>query len=907
MVRSRTNGHSDLAGTGHYECFGARVACAVWLVVVAGADAVAQKVPGKVATVPTPPELPRSFRLDFQGAKRYLLRDGEAQNPDSPYVLAVAGGAKLWFDDYYLTAQNILVWLEPTALGDANASERADDFPYGVESPLEPRDAAQDRFASVQDPSGLPPFVSTGRLRELYAEGDVYIQQGEARTFQAEKAYFNVLENRSLIVQGEIRTDLAGLSLAETSAESSPAASKDGDVRSVPIVIRAAEIRGVSNGLWEAQNARVTTSSFAKPGYHIAMDRLVYEDRAVELGGRVSGYGNQFVLGDVPLLTLPYFSIRTGTQSPLPLIGLSTGASSQFGLFLETRWGSVFEDAGNQFNQALGVDGDFSGLWFADVNLYSKRGLGLGGGVEYETKDGERRKYFGRTEFFVIHDFSGDDETARGKRENFEGLRGYFQTQNRFFLPDDWQLDTEIYYVSDRDFLKEFKEDKFKEEKAPETYAYLKKTVGDTEVSALVRARINDWQSQTSYLPQFTYDVVSRPIAEFESFGDALGMSEPARLYWDHRSEVGFVNRKLGDFENKRDRSGTAFRIDDVERLRLPFDVGSFGFDPYVENRVTLWAGDGDRDGSDEAREAMTIGFNANTQFWRTDADYESELWNIHGIRHLVIPTLRYRWTFLSTVDSQDLIPYDRVESFDKLHILVPGIRSRYQTKRMTANGVETVTFLDFDVQQPLIISTDRGDQDFLGDLHVEAKWRPDMEPYLLRNSTLGVSTDLNWNDAEVDRFKIEFHTEPGQDFYSRVAYSWAQRGRVSPTLALEGFAPKDQKNDNLSSLTFEFGYQATRLWEFVVLKQFDFGGEGSGGGENRLIVRRRTADWMFEFGLGASGAGTGIGITVTPIALFKRPERDRFQTALSDNYDLTPIFEEPVYASGPVFGANEP
>lgn len=886
--------------------------CTAALLGATAADAWAQPANGRDATVPKPTDPPRRFKLNYEGARRYLLRDGDPKVEDAPYVIAVAGGAKLWFDDYFLTARNILIWVDNDSLSSSPLPTGVDDrredrFPYGVESPVERRESPPDDFALVQDPSGAPLHFTSGQVREVYAEGDVYITQGRNRTFQSQKAYFNLLENRSLIIDGEIRSDVASLSL--TAPASGTTEASENPLRPVPIVIRAAEIRGVSKGLFEADNAKVTTSTYGKPGYHIAMDRMRYEALVTQLGGRVTGYGNRFVLGDVPLLTVPYFKIRTGVQSPIPLIGFSTGVSSQFGLFVETRWGNVVDEAGDEFNRKIGVDGKFEGLWFADANIYSSRGPGFGGGLEYETKDGSDRKYFGRTEFLLVQDFSGDDATSSGRRDdgdNHAGLRGHFLSQNRIFLPDDWIFDTEVNWVSDEGFLKEFKEELFDEMKDPETYVYLRKADHDAMATALARFRLNSWQSQTQYLPQFTYDIVSRPIAEIEGFADALDMPEPVRLYWEHRSEVGLVNRRLGDDPRKEDDDGTALRFDDIERLRMPFEVGNFGFDPYIENRLTAWIGDGDRHGGSEVREAVTLGFNANTQLWRTDSDVESEYWNIHGIRHIVIPSLRYRWTFAATSDPEDLVPYDRVERFGKLHALVPGVTNRYQTKRMTRNGPETVTFLEYDMQQAFVFDNDRDDDhDTLGDFHFEGRWRPDMDVYLLQNSSLSSSFDFNWNDATLDKFKVEFRTEPGPDFYSRVAYSFSQRGRVSPTLALDGIPfSRKLKDDPLSSLTLEFGYQATRLWEVVVLKQFDFGGSGSGG-ENVLLLRRNTQDWMFEFGIGSSGAGPGIGFTVSPIAFFQRGERERFKSALSDGYDLTPVFDDPLYATGPAYGAT--
>lgn len=868
-------------------------------------NASAQRIPGLEATVPKKKLPAGQFEVRHPRAHSYLFPDGDPTKEDAPRVVALAGGGEVWFGDYYLTAQNILLFTD--AADSSTGPAPSPTFPHGVAPPT-----TGDGLPAGFGAGGglLPVSTKLGALRELYAEGNVYITQGENKIIQADRAYFHLIEDRSLLIGGEIRTNLASVDLNTISDEKSEerdaraAAARDRGEIPVPIVIRAAEIRGVSRGLYEADNAQLTTSTFGKPGYHVAMDRLTYEERALELGGRVTGLNNRLVLGDVPLITLPYLTIRTGVESPFPLIGAGIGASSRFGAFIETRWGSVFEDAGNEFNQKLGIeDGSFQGLWFADINLYSKRGLGLGAGLEYETKDKYGDRYFGRTDFFAINDISGDDETSR---QDNSGLRGQLRTQNRVFLPDAWQLDTELNLVSDRTFLREFREQQFRREKEPETYVYLNKLDEDTAVTALARVRINDWQTQTSYLPQATYDVVSRPIAEFPRFADVVRQPEPVRAYWTHRSEAGFVNRQVGDFGDRAE--GSAFRVDDVERLNMPFEAGIVGVDPYVEGRFTLWGGDGLRDGGGAFRAATTVGFNASTQFWKTDPDVESETWNIHGIRHIVIPNLRYRWTFLSTEHANDLVPYDRVEQFDELHALVPGILSRYETKRNTRKGPETVSFLEFDIQQPFVFDNAR-DDDFetVSPLFMELRYRPDLERYLLRNSRFRVSTNVGWETGGIDSFRTEFTTEPGPDFFARVAYSYARRGRVSPTLLFEGFAPRPLKNQALNALTLEFGWQATRLWEFVVLQQFEVGGNG-GGGASRLAVRRRTADWMFELGFGgsAAGLGSGLGLTVSPIAFFQRPERDRFRNALSDGYDLTPTFDERPFSYGPALEPPE-
>lgn len=866
------------------------------------------------ATTPPPPEL----YVNNVAGQLFNLREGDPANEDTVRVLAIAGGSEIVYGQMRLIAQNILIWFDDDQQGKSNLPEGKDGFPFATELPRESKTSTGDVATDMS--SFLVPG-SAGKVREIFADGDVYLSLEGRTIFQAEKVYINVIENRRVIVGGEIRTDLQSASFADVRSQKKKEKPDPFDPKNppTPIVIRAAEIRGVADGLYEAENARFTTSTLGKPGYEIQMDRLVFEQKANEYGGRATGYGNRFMLGDVPLLTAPYFTIRTGNQSPIPLIGYSLGFSTKYGAFATTRWGNTFFDAGDRFNKELGIEGEFEGNWFADVNLYTARGLGLGGGIDYETSDQGEKKYFGSTQFFWIYDYSGEDETEVAD-SGTAGNRGRFKSQNRFFLPDDYQFDTEVNYISDRGFLKEFIPDEDKSDKEPETYAYLKKVDGDSAATALARFKLNSWQTQTQYLPQFTYDVISRPLTEFPDFADALGMDEPARLYWTHRSEVALVNRSAtddddleddfdddefddeADFEDDEDyvfAEGTALRFDDIERLNVPFEVGIFGVDPYFENRVTMWLGDAKIDGGGAFREAMTVGYNVTTQFWRTDSEYESDFWNIHGIRHVVEPTLRHRYTFVSTADSTELVPYDSVEFFDTLHAIVPGVRNRYQTRRMTRFGPESITFLEFDVQQPFVFENGRDeDADTIGDFFVEGVYRPDLDVYLLRRSSLRTTALWNWNDGSFDKFKIEFKTEPGPDLYTRLSYSYASRGRTSPTLVLDGFTPTERSKD-LSAITFEIAYQATRLWEVVLLEQFDLG-EGAGT-QTRIVLRRRTADWMFEFGIGGptSGIGTGFGFTVTPIAFFRRAERDRFQTALSDGYDLTPIFDEPAFAEG--------
>ena len=313
-------------------------------------------------TRPPTPKPPTPFRLSHPYAKTYSFRDGDPRVEDAPQIVAVAGGVELWF-------QGLLPHrAEPPDLGRIDLPvvlvDQRRRLPLSVGAAANVRPLSRG-IGSAE--GSEPQATSIGYLREIYAEGDVYVTQGRRKVVQATKIYFNVLEDRSLIIGGEIRTNLGSLSFdPQNNQRNAQPGDRDGDSdeqanRRIPIVIRAAEIRGVANRLFEADDAQITTSTFAKPGYHVAMDRMVFEQRRDEIGGRLSGYNNRFILGETDVGSLDYLTIQTGNQQPLPLIGLGVGASSRFGAFIETRWGSGFQETGDAINRSLGIDGDFTG------------------------------------------------------------------------------------------------------------------------------------------------------------------------------------------------------------------------------------------------------------------------------------------------------------------------------------------------------------------------------------------------------------------------------------------------------------------------------------------------------------------------------------------------------------------
>src|SRR5690606_2503453 len=120
------------------------------------------------------PKLP--FRLDHRGARSFTFFDGDPSRGDAPYVIAIAGGAEVWFGDYYLTARNVLIWTDGPVVN-SGATETAVPFPYAPYDPVAVGSGievpAMQQIGGVSLLPGAASADALGVLREIYAEGDV--------------------------------------------------------------------------------------------------------------------------------------------------------------------------------------------------------------------------------------------------------------------------------------------------------------------------------------------------------------------------------------------------------------------------------------------------------------------------------------------------------------------------------------------------------------------------------------------------------------------------------------------------------------------------------------------------------------------------------------------------------------
>ena len=764
-------------------------------------------------------------------------------------VLAALDGIALQYGDLEMRADAAVLW---TGVRFPEGTAGSDEDPLHTGAQIPP--------AAGRPPLG-PPLRNTPRgqlasqLREIYLEGHVLWRRGDGQTVFAERLYFDLIENRGVLVEGTL--------LAEQSEA-------DGG-RTWSLQVRAERIRALDPTQLVVENAVFSTCTFGEPHYHLETERLSLRLEGDDALGaeslrsaHVEAQGSAFHAGPLPGLPLPPFSFTATQTDSIPLRRIGVGRSSAMGVYLRSLWGTEFEGAGTAVHEAIGLDAPFQGDFELNLDGYSRRGPALGPRVQYRS-DG---LYFGEIDTYVVHDRADEDHT-RLDRAQPGGLgdplrfdvnhpqRGRARTQNRFFLSDSLRFDAEAYYLSDEGFLREYFESDFEEDKEPESYGHLVFQDGTLRARGLYRNRLNDFDTQTDSLPRFSLDQVAFPVF-------ALPWSDqPTHLLVEHSTELSNLRRHPA--EEVLLGSDRIARADSVLELSTPFDLGPFGLRPFAAGALTAWDEtapelDGSA-GEGLGRAQSAVGARLQLPFHRDYAAHLPAL-SIDGLRHVVTADVGYENLWLSTRDPNELVVLDEVDERAKLERFLVGLRQRLSTWR----GNRVDSFLDLDVQVPLYPDEDRDNPvrtdlqgqpvgRTAGPLEFDLRYAPGFTAEWLRRTSLRVEGEWDLQEGHLRAFETALRVAPARDWTTLVSYR-VQRGfsRI---------------------FTAGFDWRITEKWALGAFEQIDL--RRNDRLEERAVLRRYGHDFLFELHFERDHADRNTSVSVNLAPIFSRlTGRDR-------------------------------
>jgi len=473
-------------------------------------------------------------------------------------------------------------------------------------------------------------------------EGNIVFRQGD-RIFNADRMFYDVRRQIGSALNAELLAPVPQQGLNQYA----------GLVR-----LRAAAIRQLDQAHFVAQQGMVTTSRLEEPSYAFESDQITFEDLqqpvidpitgapAIDpatgqpvVGHQrlVRGTNNYLNVGSVPVLYWPTFA--TDLEKPSYYVN-----SARFRHDSIFGFQALFElDA----FQLLGIDPVPGVRWDIDLDVLTERGFGFGTGVEYA-----RDSFFtiagpttGRFDAWFIND-NGLDNLGRNRRaivpeESFRGRVFWDHRQHLVGgLLDDWTVQAEVGWISDRTFLEQYYEDEWDQNKDQLTGVRLKRTYDNQSISIEANARVNDFFTQTQWLPRLDHYWIGEPLlgdnltwfehssAAFADIGIASTPSNPVlasqfeRLPWEEDAAGNPI-------------SGRGERLVTRQEIDWPIDAAPFKLVPFALGELGDWGED--INGERFQRAFGKAGLRASIPFWYADPSIRDAIFNLNGLAHKVV------------------------------------------------------------------------------------------------------------------------------------------------------------------------------------------------------------------------------------------------------------------------------
>jgi len=581
---------------------------------------------------------------------------------------------------------------------------------------------------------------------ELYLEGNVVFAKDQ-RVIYAQRMYYHVERAQGTILKAEVLT---------------PVPQYRGLVR-----LKADVVQQVDENRLQAYGTAFTSSRLGVPRYWLQSSQMNLTRQPVqqldpntgqplfdpvtgqpEIGDEyfAESFANRVYVGQVPIFAWPKFATSLNDPS-LYLTEFAVNNDRIFGTQVHTGW-DLFK--------VLGIRTPPRGTtWTGVLDYLSERGVGFGTKADYRRNglfgipgvaQGSYKSWFINDEGL---DFLGRNRFNLVPEETF---RGRVIGQHRHDIAPGFTVRGELGYVSDRNFLEQFYEREWDTNKDATTGLWVQRNFGTQSYNLTADLQVNDFFTQTSWLPRFDQFTLGQPI-----FGD--------RAFINSHSHMGYGRLRVAS--TPTDPADAAFfdplaweadvngiRAGSRQEINVPLQLGPTKVVPYALSDVTYWQEA--LNNNDLFRVGGQVGVRASLPVWKVDPTVQSELLNLNGLAHKVtfdmdafysdasqdineLPLydaldddsqehFRRRFAFSSfgiAPGGDTPLEYDErifalrsglqsnvtspsAEIFDDLSAIKLGVRQRWQTKRGAPGRERIIDLVNFDVQGFIYPDADR-------------------------------------------------------------------------------------------------------------------------------------------------------------------------------------------------------
>ena len=624
-------------------------------------------------------------------------------------------------------------------------------------------------------------YVTVQReTRDIYARGNVVLRR-EGSIWQGEELRYNLRTKTG---------DFGGFQAYED-----------------PLYIRAEDSKRVATNVYELTGVMVSTCDGETPDFSIRARRATLTD-----GTKLRARGVSIHLGVVPILWLPM--LNRDLADGRSYWRFAPGFSSRNGATLRSAY---------HYRLAPGFRSA------TDIDLYSKKGVGLGQGFHWESKT-NTLPYSGSIEGYYIDDgepFRSDEERAREEALVDNERYRLKLRHNQSFSGRDFLI-SELNYVSDPEFLKDFFREEHINGVQPENRATLTH-VGDNFVAALqFNTRLNDFYENVNRLPELTLN------ANRQELGDS-------GLYYESDSSASYLERVFPEDSGQEDYD--AFRIDSAHTVYYP--TRHFGFlnvTPRAGYRGTYYSETSEqetitnqvvntdtnglvtvtdevatltRDTGADLRNVYELGFETSFKAFRTWDDL-IVLGDGDGLRHVAEPFVRHTYIPEPNLLPENLPQFDSVDQVTEQHTLRLGMRNKLQTRRanVPVDLVNALVYTDYRIEK-------QEEQEDFTDVFFDVDLR------LSRRMPIDFDGAYDPYESEFSRFSLQAAVLADDMSTLSVDYNYAR--------------------DNFNQAGVQVKLFPNARWSFLTYARWDL--EGEGLQEHSYFVQRRAR--CLGYGLG--------------------------------------------------------
>ncbi len=606
-------------------------------------------------------------------------------------------------------------------------------------------DLEADRIVIWTSENALPDLSGQKSLQdksvplEFYLEGNIVFRQGD-RIIYADRMYYNVQSEYGVVLNAEVLT---------------PVPEYQGLLR-----LKADVLQQVDSQNFQAYGAAITSSRMGVPRYWLQSQQVTFQDNQRTAIDPITGQpavdpnsgepivdhnmlatsNNNFLyFGGYPIFYWPRMATDL-TEPNYYIQRVKIANDSVFGFQIYTDLDAY---------QLLGVRNKPTGTkWNISTDLLSERGAAFGTNFRYN-----RDNFFGvpgPVEGFIdawgLHD-SGLDNLGADRRALVPETRqrGRILGRHRQQLGDGWQFTGELGLISDYNFLEEYFENEWDTYKDETTGIELKRYADTMSYGILADVRVNDFFTQTNWLPRADHHWLGQDIFEVLTYNAhsniGYGKLEVVTPPLDD-GDLAKFDPLAWEFEREGVRAATRQEID------YPFALGPVKVVPYALGEVAHWGED--IAGDDLTRLYGQAGVRASMPMWALNRDVSSELFNLNGLAHKItfdaelsyadanqdldqlplydplddnsIQHFRRRFyfnTFNGVKGGNVALPFDEryyalrtgiqgnvtspsTEIADDLTLAKFGVRQRWQTKRGLPGRERIIDWITLDVQATL-------------------------------------------------------------------------------------------------------------------------------------------------------------------------------------------------------------